>query len=308
MLRYDKVREEFFSLYVLSLYYNEDYIKQASNFDTPEEFQKLINHILNTKFLFNNEAIQSARTYLKKQFHYKIIDKEKFDCFKGSDRGSWFALMYIYNNRISPETSSSVNIFAQDNIYNPNSTPASFFEFINIDEIKNFSLDEVQAEMQVGTSPSNKEKNRDIPEKYSRRFYLTSGADPDNYSPNTTSEQERICTLMRFIDLAPVSLSQKISYFRKLHDKWLEQYNTFLTDYDWLDKKDEKQAIYCWEYLRNKNMIPFYLKPYNTAMRIQMIIACMDSWDTGVEEKYFFIQKMKHAWLQAVSSRKKDKK
>lgn len=55
-------------------------------------------------------------------------------------------------------------------------------------------------------------------------------------------------------------------------------------------------------------MIPFYLKPYNTAMRIQMIIACMDSWDTGVEEKYFFIQKMKHAWLQAVSSRKKDKK
>ncbi|HBE5944300.1 TPA: hypothetical protein KMD94_005209, partial [Escherichia coli] len=166
----------------------------------------------------------------------------------------------------------------------------------NIDEIKNFSLDEVQAEMQVGTSPSNKEKNRDIPEKYSRRFYLTSGADPDNYSPNTTSEQERICTLMRFIDLAPVSLSQKISYFRKLHDKWLEQYNTFLTDYDWLDKKDEKQAIYCWEYLRNKNMIPFYLKPYNTAMRIQMIIACMDSWDTGVEEKYFFIQKMKHAW------------
>ena len=78
MLRYDEVREEFFSLYVLSLYYNEDYIKQASNFDTPEEFQKLINHILNTKFLFNNEAIQSARTYLKKQFHYKIIDKEKF--------------------------------------------------------------------------------------------------------------------------------------------------------------------------------------------------------------------------------------
>ncbi|MEB1123793.1 hypothetical protein VC870_23690, partial [Citrobacter freundii] len=68
------------------------------------------------------------------------------------------------------------------------------------------------------------------------------------------------------------------------------------------------QAIYCWEYLRNKNMIPFYLKPYNTAMRIQMIIACMDCWDTGVEEKYFFIQKMKHAWQQAVSSRKKDKK
>ena len=75
MLRYDEVREEFFSLYVLSLYYNEDYIKQASNFDTPEEFQKLINHILNTKFLFNNEAIQSARTYLKKQFHYKIIER-----------------------------------------------------------------------------------------------------------------------------------------------------------------------------------------------------------------------------------------
>ncbi len=43
-------------------------------------------------------------------------------------------------------------------------------------------------------------------------------------------------------------------------------------------------------------------------MRIQMIIACMDSWDTGVEEKYFFIQKMKHAWQLAVSSRKKDKK
>ena len=113
---------------------------------------------------------------------------------------------------------------------------------------------------------------------------------------------------MRFIDFAPASLKKKISYFRKLHDKWLNQYNTFLTDYDWLDKKDEEQAIYCWEYLRNKNMIPLYLKPYNTAMRIQMIIACMDSWDTGVEEKYFFIQKMKHAWQQAVSSRKKDKK
>ena len=216
--------------------------------------------------------------------------------------------MYIYNNRISPETSSNVNIFAQDNIYNPNSTSASFFEFENIDEIKNFSLDEAQAEMQVGISPSKKGKDRDIPEKYTRDFYFSLGADPKEYSPNTTSEQERICILMRFIDFAPASLKKKISYFRKLHDKWLNQYNTFLTDYDWLDKKDEEQAIYCWEYLRNKNMIPLYLKPYNTAMRIQMIIACMDSWDTGVEEKYFFIQKMKHAWQQAVSSRKKDKK
>lgn len=75
MLRYDEVREEFFSLYVLSLYYNEDYIKQASNFDTPEEFQKLINHILNTKFLFNNEAIQSARTYLKNSSITKSLTK-----------------------------------------------------------------------------------------------------------------------------------------------------------------------------------------------------------------------------------------
>lgn len=144
--------------------------------------------------------------------------------------------MYIYNNRISPETSSSVNIFAQDNIYNPNSTPASFLNLKTLMKLKISHLMKYKPKCRW-ESPLAIKKNRDTPEKYSRRFYLTSGADPDNYSPNTTSEQERICTLMRFIDLAPVSLSQKISYFRKLHDKWLEQYNTFLTDYDWLDKK-----------------------------------------------------------------------
>lgn len=39
MLRYDEVREEFFSLYVLSLYYNEDYIKQASNLTRLRNFK-----------------------------------------------------------------------------------------------------------------------------------------------------------------------------------------------------------------------------------------------------------------------------
>ncbi|MFU0910349.1 hypothetical protein [Kluyvera intermedia] len=301
MLDYDEVREEFFYLYVLSLYYKNDYIQQAINFDTPDEFQNLINEILNKGFSFDNEKTQRARVYLKKQFHYKTIDKEKFDCFKGSDRGSWFALMYIYNNSIIPEPSS--NVFTQDNVFVLNSIFTPLSEFKNIDEIKNFSLDE----MQMDIPPDKKEKNRGLSEKYLREFYLTAGADPDEHSPNTTSEQERICTLMRFIDFAPVSLNQKISYFRKLHDKWLDQYNKFLSDYDWLDKKDEKQAIYCWEYLRNKNMIPPYLKPYNTAMRIQMIIACLDSWDIEHVEKYLFIQKMKHAWQQAVSSRKKQK-
>lgn len=301
MLDYDEVREEFFCLYVLSLHYKNDYIQQAINFDTPDEFQNLINGILTKEFPFDNGKIQNARAYLKKQFHYKTIDKEKFDCFKGSERGSWFALMYIYNNSIIPNPSS--NTFTQDSIFNLNSPSIPLSEFKNINEIKNFSVDE----MQIDIASDKKGKNKEVPEKYLYEFYLTAGADPDEHSPNTTSEQERICTLMRFIDFAPVSLSQKISYFRKLHDKWLEQYNKFLTNYDWLDKKDEKQAIYCWEYLRNKNMIPAYLKPYNTAMRIQMIVACLDSWDSEHEEKYLFIQKMKHAWNQVVSSRKKEK-
>lgn len=84
------------------------------------------------------------------------------------------------------------------------------------------------------------------------RFYLNSGASTDVYNPTPVTERELINGVMRYIDEAPYSLGDKISYFRKLHERWLEQYDFFLTDFDWMSRDDETQLVYLWDYLKGK--------------------------------------------------------
>jgi hypothetical protein len=112
---------------------------------------------------------------------------------------------------------------------------------------------------------------------------------------------------MRYIDEAPCSLGDKISYFKKLHERWLEQYDFFLTDFDWISRDDETQLVYLWDYLKGKERIAGYLRPYNTSMRYDMVIAAIDVWNVQPEEKLEFIEKMKHAWQSSKSYRRSAK-
>ncbi|STT50921.1 Uncharacterised protein [Klebsiella pneumoniae] len=75
---------------------------------------------------------------------------------------------------------------------------------------------------------------------------------------------------------------------KKLHERWLEQYDFFLTDFDWMSRDDETQLVYLWDYLKGKGRIASYLRPYNTSMRYDMIIAAMDVWNAQPEEKLEF--------------------
>lgn len=65
------------------------------------------------------------------------------------------------------------------------------------------------------------------PKRVFSRFYLNAGASTSLYNPTPVTERELINGVMRYIDEAPCSLGDKISYFKKLHERWLEQYDFF---------------------------------------------------------------------------------
>ena len=81
---------------------------------------------------------------------------------------------------------------------------------------------------------------------------------------------------MRYIDEAPCSLGDKISYFKNCMSVGLSNMTFFLTDFDWISRDDETQLVYLWDYLKGKERIAGYLRPYNTSMRYDLIIAAID--------------------------------
>ena len=176
--------------------------------------------------------------------------------------------------------------------------------FTNLD-FSNLNTDLGDIDWDLITNPQATASKK--PKRVFSRFYLNAGASTSLYNPTPVTERELINGVMRYIDEATCSLGDKISYFRKLHERWLEQYDFFLTDFDWMSRDDETQLVYLWDYLKGKGRIAGYLRPYNTSMRYDMIIAAIDVWNVQPEAKLEFIEKMKHAWQAAKSYRRSAK-
>lgn len=95
--------------------------------------------------------------------------------------------------------------------------------FTNID-FSNLNIDLDDIDWDLITNPqATASKNRNV---FSPDFIWTREQVP-MYNPTPVTERELINGVMRYIDEAPYSLGDKISYFRKLHERWLEQYDFF---------------------------------------------------------------------------------
>ncbi|EKN3608592.1 hypothetical protein ABEH48_000717 [Yersinia enterocolitica] len=305
MLHYDMIRYEVMYLRTLDSFFNTDNSLIYCTFETPDEFRRLISQILEQRFLGDQDRIKVARKSLKDWADLQLIDKDYFDCFKGTPRASWFAHHYIFEYPVMP---AGLRLGGLGNdITLPgefNSLLMADNSFINLDcSNLDIDLDGIDWDLISNPQVSASKKSKRI----FSRFYLNAGASTELYNPTPVTERERINGVMRYIDDAPCTLGDKISYFKKLHDCWLEQYNFFLTDFDWMSRDDESQVVYLWEYLKGKNRIAAYLRPYNTLMRYDMIIAAIDAWSILPEEKLEFIEKMKHAWQASKSYKRATK-
>ncbi|EIY7984070.1 hypothetical protein N7664_001885, partial [Escherichia coli] len=234
-----------------------------------------------------------------------LIDKDYFDCFKGTPRALWFAHHYIFEY---PVLSAGLTLGGLGNDLGCSGRFNSLLMDDNIItnlDFSNLNIDLDDIDWDLITNPQATASKK--PKRVFSRFYLNAGASTDRYNPTPVTERELINGVMRYIDEAPCSLGDKISYFRKLHERWLEQYDFFLTDFDWISRDDETQLVYLWDYLKGKERIAGYLRPYNTSMRYDMIIAAIDVWNVQPEEKLEFIEKMKHAWQSSKSYRRSAK-
>ncbi|MCW9647939.1 hypothetical protein ORL97_17440 [Klebsiella michiganensis] len=305
MLHYDMIRYEIMYLKMLGALSNTDYSLQWSTYDSPDQFRRLISEILERHFLGDQDRIKAGRKTLKEWAELLLIDKDYFDCFKGTPRALWFAHHYIFEYSVLPaglalgglgdgfDCSSGFNSLLLDNNIFTN------LDFANL----NIDLDGIDWDLIKNPQAIASKKTK----RAFSRFYLNAGASTDLYNPTPVTERELINGVMRYIDEAPCSLGDKITYFKKLHERWLEQYDFFLTDFDWISRENETQLVYLWDYLKGKERIAGYLRPYNTSMRYDMIIAAMDVWKVQPEEKLEFIEKMKHAWQSSKSYRRSAK-
>ncbi|HDL6614681.1 TPA: hypothetical protein PXJ37_004333 [Yersinia enterocolitica] len=305
MLHYDMVRYEIMYLRTLDELLKTDHSLLYNSYDIPQQYQGLISQILEKHFRGDQERIKVARRDLKSWVGLQLIDREYFDCFKDMPRASWFAHHYIFEHPVMPAKAilgglgntlphtSEFNSLLRDN--------PPYTNLINLS--LDINVDDLNLDWISNSGTDNPKK----PKRSFSRFYLNGGASTELYNPSPVTERERINGVMRYIDDAAGTLDDKISYFRKLHECWLNQYNFFLRDFEWMSRDDENQLLYLWDYLQGKNKIAGYLRPYNTSMRYDMIIAAIDVWNVSPDEKLEFIEKMKHAW-QASKSYRKSKK
>ncbi|WP_414455991.1 hypothetical protein [Enterobacter quasiroggenkampii] len=96
MLHYDMIRYEIMYLKTLNRIFNTDHSLLCSTYDTPDDFRRLISQILERHFHGDQDRIKIARKTLKEWADLQLIDKDYFDCFKGTPRASWFAHHYIF--------------------------------------------------------------------------------------------------------------------------------------------------------------------------------------------------------------------
>lgn len=242
MLHYDMIRYEIMYLKTLNRIFNTDYSLLCSTYDTPDDFRRLISQILERHFHGDQNRIKIARKTLKEWADLQLIDKDYFDCFKGTPRASWFAHHYIFEY---PVKSAGLTLGGLGNDVGCSSDFNSLLMddniFTNID-FSNLNIDLDDIDWDLITNPQATASKK--PKRVFSRFYLNAGASTDVYNPTPVTERELINGVMRYIDEAPCSLGDNISYFRKLHERWLEQYDFFLTDFDWMSRYDETQLVY----------------------------------------------------------------
>ena len=136
---------------------------------------------------------------------------------------------------------------------------------------------------------------------------IEAGLAPVQYIPlmrinsNPTNIDERHQAIIDFFDKLDTNLSYKRYLNEELKASWQNIYN-FSEKFKWLDKKDQSQCDWAWDYLYNylynRGITHYFLSPTNPSDKHGMVIASFDIWSDHPAEKKLFIVNMKKAWGQ----------
>ncbi len=177
MLHYDMIRYEIMYLKTLNRIFNTDHSLLCSTYDTPDDFRRLISQILKRHFHGDQDRIKIARKTLKEWADLQLIDKDYFDCFKGTPRASWFAHHYIFEY---PVKSAGLTLGGLGNDVGCSSDFNSLLMgdniFTNID-FSNLNIDLDDIDWDLITNPQSTASKK--PKRVFSRFYLNAGASTD---------------------------------------------------------------------------------------------------------------------------------
>lgn len=177
MLHYDMIRYEIMYLKMLGALSNTDYSLQWSTYDSPDQFRRLISEILERHFLGDQDRIKVGRKTLKEWAELLLIDKDYFDCFKGTPRALWFAHHYIFEY---PVLSAGLTLGGLGNDVGCSGSFNSLLMddniFTNLD-FSNLNTDLDDIDWDLITNPQATASKK--PKRVFSRFYLNAGASTD---------------------------------------------------------------------------------------------------------------------------------
>lgn len=174
MLHYDMIRYEIMYLKMLDKFFDSGHSLLCSTYDTPDDFRRLISRILERHFPGDQNRIKVARKTLKEWADLQLIDKDYFDCFKGTPRASWFAHHYIFEY---PVLSAGLMLGGLGNDVGCSGSFNSLLMddniFTNLD-FSNLNIDLEDIDWGLITNPRVTALKK--PKRVFSRFYLNAGA------------------------------------------------------------------------------------------------------------------------------------
>ncbi|REC94962.1 hypothetical protein [Kushneria indalinina] len=134
-------------------------------------------------------------------------------------------------------------------------------------------------------------KNRHYSENDTFENLVITGK-PTNYENNLQD-------IKKFYDLQVWGKSAKKNLMSSLEAIWTERYQDRL-NFAWLNKKDDEQCEWAWEYTKRNFEESGFFKPIKPSAMYGAIYAVLDCWDVGVDTKKLFSSRFKKAWDQKV--------
>ncbi|HDM8356045.1 TPA: hypothetical protein ACGE8L_004713 [Yersinia enterocolitica] len=242
---------------------DETYLEQLY---APEEYQKYIYFLLEKTFP-NAQLRKAKKKELEQSLTCLILDGSYFSWLKDSERAACFAWFYIRKERTIFPSQVNINThfkgtsYSTDNKSHP--VPAIF-----IGKVGPFNMDSLK--------------------------YIHSGGNDVNDVNDANRHSDYILAVMKHVDDLCLPLSEKIIYLGNMKRAWVNQYNTFMEPFSWLDEQHESACVWAWEYMRKNNFVDNNTQPLQTQLK-SFVVAAFDN---------FSDEKIEQAWLHKQQEKK----
>lgn len=114
--------------------------------------------------------------------------------------------------------------------------------------------------------------------------------------------------IIEFIDNLPTFSDGKIEILDRLKKSWYQVNESFKKIFLWLNKKDEEQCEWSWNYIKERSDICKYLSPVTCFECYSFTHIAFDLWDISIETKKHFLINIAKANNQKIFRKKSESK